>query len=372
MSIIMPNIYTPVDGFDSYINTTSRELQCTLRKWKASWIWTLALPHCHNEADLQLARIERDNAKIIDTITLAHTLEFISQGQINQARRFSGIAQDEQDRDQEAAIEPAKWAKKPSNTHGYKEIEMAVFEYIKLITAKHYEHLCMGIDVTQEDCGSQALVRLDTNLASRSDGTIRNIKIKYADAVANFDENAPVQWFVNILRQQQVLQFYRIGTTAIQAMEDALHCIQTCTGQSSGFSIEIATWRITTAATKATGTVLTDADEVLSFEAMLRAYNEKTKRFQANNHPAGGGHFKPLFKAFSTDAHEPCQWCLKNLNKTFLHKEQGYRNKNRPPLAHQAHGDKRGREPSACFICKEQGHRAAACPQAANFQAVVQ
>jgi len=34
--------------------------------------------------------------------------------------------------------------------HGYKEIEMAVFEYIKLITAKHYEHLCMGIHVTQE------------------------------------------------------------------------------------------------------------------------------------------------------------------------------------------------------------------------------
>jgi len=29
MSIIMPNIYTPVDGFDSYINITSRELQCT-------------------------------------------------------------------------------------------------------------------------------------------------------------------------------------------------------------------------------------------------------------------------------------------------------------------------------------------------------
>jgi len=68
MSIIMPNIYTPVDGFDSYINTTSTELQCTLRKWKASWIWTLALPHHHNEADLQLARIELDNAKLIDTM----------------------------------------------------------------------------------------------------------------------------------------------------------------------------------------------------------------------------------------------------------------------------------------------------------------
>jgi len=54
-------------------------------------------------------------------------------------------------------------------------------------------------------------------------------------------------------------------------MEDAVHRIQRCTGQSSAFSIEIATWRITTAATKATGTVLTDADEVLSFEAMLRA-----------------------------------------------------------------------------------------------------
>jgi len=174
---------------------------------------------------LHLAHTERDTAKLIDTIALAHTLEFISQGQIDQARRFSGIAQDEQDRAQEAAFELAKWAKKPSNTHGYKEIEVAVFEYIKLITDKHYEHFCMGIDVTQEDCDSQALVRLDTNLASRSDGTIRDIKTKYADAVTNFDENSPVQWFGNILHEQQVLQFYRIGTTTIEAMEDAVHRI---------------------------------------------------------------------------------------------------------------------------------------------------
>jgi len=86
MSIIMPNNYTPVDGFDSYINITSRELQCTLEKWQASWSWTLALPHHHNATDLQLATIERDNAKLIDTIALACTLEFISQGQIEQAR----------------------------------------------------------------------------------------------------------------------------------------------------------------------------------------------------------------------------------------------------------------------------------------------
>jgi len=118
---------------------------------------------------------------------------------------------------------------------------MAVFEYIKLITATHYEHLCMGINVTKEDCSSQALVCLDTNLASRSDGTILDIKITYVDAVANFDENTPVQWFSNILHQQQILQFYHISTAAIQAMEDAVHHIQTCTGQSSGFSIEIAT-----------------------------------------------------------------------------------------------------------------------------------
>jgi len=76
MSIVIPNIYTQVDGFDSYINTTGKELQRTLRKWKASWIYAIALPHHHNEADLQLARIERDNAKLIDTIALTHTLEF--------------------------------------------------------------------------------------------------------------------------------------------------------------------------------------------------------------------------------------------------------------------------------------------------------
>jgi len=159
----------------------------------------------------------------------------------------------------------------------------------------------------KKDCGSQALVRLDTNLASRSNGTIRDIKTRYADAVANFDENDPVKWFGNVLRQQQVLQFYRIGTTTIKVMEDAGHRIQACTGQSSGFSVEIASWRITTAATKATDPVLTDADEVLNFEAMLRAYTKQNKRFQANNRPAGGGHFTPLFKAFSTHMREPCQ-----------------------------------------------------------------
>jgi len=97
---------------------------------------------------LQLARIERDNAKLIDTIALDHTLEFISQGQIDHARRFSGIEKHEQDHVQEAAFELAKWAKKPFNTHGYKEIEMVIFEHIKLITAKHYEHFCMDIDIT--------------------------------------------------------------------------------------------------------------------------------------------------------------------------------------------------------------------------------
>jgi len=232
---------------------------------------------------------------------------------------------------------------------------MAVFEYMKLITAKHYEHLCMGISIDQEDCGSQVLVRLDTNLASHSDGTIRDVKTKYADAVAHFDENDPVKWFGNVLRQQQVLLHYRIGTTTVEAMEDAVHRIQACTGPTSALSVEIATWRITIAATKATGTVLTEADEVLSFEAMLRSYNEKTKHFQANDCSAGGEHFKPPFKTFSADACKPCQWCLKNLNKKFLRKEQDCCNKNRPP---QAHGDKKGRESSECFICKKQGHRA--------------
>ena len=52
--------------------------------------------------DFQLATIQRDNAKLVDTIALARTLEVISQGQIEQARRFSGIAQEEQDRAQES------------------------------------------------------------------------------------------------------------------------------------------------------------------------------------------------------------------------------------------------------------------------------
>jgi len=110
-SIAIPNNYTSVEGFDSYINTTGKELQGTFRKWKASWIYILALPHLCIVADLQLARTERDNARLIDKIALARTLDFISQGQIKQARRFSGIVQDKPERAQDAAFEPAKWAK---------------------------------------------------------------------------------------------------------------------------------------------------------------------------------------------------------------------------------------------------------------------
>jgi hypothetical protein len=51
----------------------------------------------------------------------------------------------------------------------------------------------MGLSIDHEDCGSQTLVRLDTNLASHSDGTIRDIKTKYVNAVANFDEDDPVK-----------------------------------------------------------------------------------------------------------------------------------------------------------------------------------
>mmetsp|Transcript_56492 Transcript_56492/g.82915 ORF Transcript_56492/g.82915 Transcript_56492/m.82915 type:complete len:82 (+) Transcript_56492:122-367(+) len=68
MSIAIPTNYTSVDGFDSYITTTCTELLGTLRTWDASWLYTLALPHHYNEADLQLARIEHNNAKLIDTI----------------------------------------------------------------------------------------------------------------------------------------------------------------------------------------------------------------------------------------------------------------------------------------------------------------
>jgi len=89
MSIAVTTNFTSVDGFDSYINTTCKELLGTLRRWDASWLYTLALPHYYNEADLQLARIERDIAKFIDTIAEARKMEVISQGQIERAKRFS-------------------------------------------------------------------------------------------------------------------------------------------------------------------------------------------------------------------------------------------------------------------------------------------
>jgi len=103
---------------------------------------------------VQLARIECNNTKRIDTIAKARIIEFISEGQIMRAKLLGGIAQDDQERAQDAAFEPTKWAKQTYNTHGYKELEIAVFEYIKLLTAKHFQHLCMGISVDHEGCGS--------------------------------------------------------------------------------------------------------------------------------------------------------------------------------------------------------------------------
>jgi len=114
--------------------------------------------------DLQVACIERDNAQHLETIVEARTMNFVSQGQITRDRRFNGVDRDEKEREQDAAFESNKWAKQPYNTHGYKAIEIAVFEVIKKITAKHYQHLCMGVSVDHEDCDCQTLEYLDTNL----------------------------------------------------------------------------------------------------------------------------------------------------------------------------------------------------------------
>jgi len=57
---------------------------------------------------VQLACIERDNAKRIDTITEAQTMHFISQDQIMRAKQFSGVVQDDQERVQDAAFKPTK------------------------------------------------------------------------------------------------------------------------------------------------------------------------------------------------------------------------------------------------------------------------
>jgi len=73
----MSNPMPAVAGFDSYIKTTSTDIQTTLRKWRCSWLYILALLHLYNEANVQLACLERDNAKRIDTIAEARAMEFI-------------------------------------------------------------------------------------------------------------------------------------------------------------------------------------------------------------------------------------------------------------------------------------------------------
>jgi len=95
MSIPMPTNYTPVQGSDSYINLTSTGIQTTLEEWKRSWPYILALLHLYNEADVQLACVERDNAKHTDTITKAQTMHFMSQSKIMRAKQFSGVVQDD-------------------------------------------------------------------------------------------------------------------------------------------------------------------------------------------------------------------------------------------------------------------------------------
>jgi len=68
-------------------------------------------------------------------------------------------------------------------------------------------------------------------------------------------------------------------------MENAVHRIKACTGPNSVLSIEIATWRITRAATKATGTVLTETDEVLSLETLLKKLQQEIKTFSSQRSP---------------------------------------------------------------------------------------
>jgi len=66
------------------------------------------LPHHHNKANLQAARIEYDNAEHFDTITEDQTMECGSTGQITWAQRFSGIAQDEEEHATDDAFELTK------------------------------------------------------------------------------------------------------------------------------------------------------------------------------------------------------------------------------------------------------------------------
>jgi len=51
------------------------------------------------------------------------------------------------------------------------------------------------IHVGQDDYGSQALIRLDTNLVLRSDGTMQDTKNAYCASIADLHETDPVKLF---------------------------------------------------------------------------------------------------------------------------------------------------------------------------------
>ena len=187
-------------------------------------------------------------------------MEYISQGQITRAKRFSGVAQDDKECAQDTVFEPTKLANQPYNTHGYKEIEISVFEYIcawasasttKTVALKR---LCVSTPTLLRTATAPfAISRLSTSTLLP---TLTRMTLSNGSG--------------NILRQQQVLLHYRTGTTTVDAIEDAVHRIQACTGPNSALSVEIATWHIMTAATKATGTALTETVKVLSLEALQR------------------------------------------------------------------------------------------------------
>jgi len=89
------------------------------------------------------------------------------------------------------------------------------------------------IHVGQDDYGSQALIRLDTNLVLRSDGTMQDTKNAYCASIADLHETDPVKLF------DAVNKCFKT-TTRANAMEDAVHPIQECTGQTLALSMKIS------------------------------------------------------------------------------------------------------------------------------------
>jgi len=103
------------------------------------------------------------------------------------------------------------------------ELVIAVFEYIKL---PNTTVICAWASVsTTETVALKRLYVWTPTLLRAAMTPFAISRLSTPTLLPNMTRMTPSKWFGSILRQQQALLHYRTGTTTVDAMEEAVHCI---------------------------------------------------------------------------------------------------------------------------------------------------